>query len=109
MEPDRKRSGRLVEDRVSGRVHVMAAMIARIRRTAHNAVMLCNRIARFAKDAVWVQVVLEPFEAGRVIWELLLEVFHRERQHFRFAIIVGHLITYSQVKSYQMALPTVKG
>jgi len=109
MEPSCKRSGRLVKDRVSGRVNVMAAMVARVGWAARYAVMLCNRIARFAKDAVWVQVVLEPFQTGRVIRELLLEVFHRERQHFRFAVIVGHLITYSQVKSYQMAVPTVKG
>jgi hypothetical protein len=27
-----------------------------------------------------------------------LEVFQRVRQHFRFAVVVGHLVTYCQVK-----------
>lgn len=99
IEPSRKWRGRLVEDRVSGRVNVMAAMIARVGRAAPNAVMLRDRVARFAKDAIRVQVVLEPFKAGRVIWKLLLEVFQREWQHVRLAIVVGHNLTYSQVKS----------
>jgi hypothetical protein len=38
-----------------------------------------------------------------------LEVFQRVRQHIRLAVIVRHWVTYSQVKSYQMAVPTVKG
>jgi hypothetical protein len=88
-----------VEDRVSGWVDVMAAMIARVRRTAYNAVMLSDRVARLAKDAVWVQIILEPLKAGRIVWELLLKVFQREREHFRFAIVVGHDLTYFQVKT----------
>lgn len=99
MEPSGQRSRGLVKDRVSCRVNVMAAMIAGIRRAAHYAVMLCDRVARFAKDAVRVQVVLEPFKTGGVVWELLLEVFHREREHIRFAVVVGHELTYFQVKT----------
>src|SRR5208282_5614234 len=90
IEPNRKRGGRFMEDRVCGRMNVMAAMIARIGWTADNAVMLCNRVARLTKDAVWVQVVAEPFKAGRIVWELFLEVFQRVRQHVRFAVVVGH-------------------
>jgi hypothetical protein len=90
-----------VEDRVSGRVNVMAAMIARVRGARLHAMMLCDRIALIAKDAVWIQAILEPFEAGRIIWELLLEVFQGVRQHVGLAVVVRHLITYSQVKSYQ--------
>ena len=90
VEPNGEGCGRLVKDRVGGRVNVMAAMIARIGWTADNAVMLCNRVARLTKDAVWVQVVAEPFKAGRIVWELFLEVFQRVRQHVRFAVVVGH-------------------
>jgi hypothetical protein len=40
---------------------------------------------------------------------LFLEVFQRVRQHVRLAVVMCHLVTYSQVKSYQMCVPTVKG
>ncbi len=109
MEPNRKRGGRFVKDRVGSRVNVMAAVIARIRRATDYAVMLRNRVARLAKDAVWVEIVFQPLKAGCVIGELLLEVFHREREHFRFAVVVGHDLTYFQVKSCHKFVPTVKG
>jgi hypothetical protein len=90
VEPNRERRRGFVEDRVGGRVNVMAAMVARIGRTALNAVMLRDRAARLTEDAVWVQIALEPFQTGRIVWELLLEVFQRVRQHFRFPIVVSH-------------------
>jgi hypothetical protein len=80
-------------------MNVMAAMIARVGRATLDAVMFCHRIAGFAKDAIRIQVVAEPFKASRVIWELFLEVFQRVGQHVRLAIVVGHNLTYSQVKS----------
>ena len=109
VEPSRERSRRLVEDRASGRVNVMTAAVARVRRATRNAVVLCGRFARLAIDAVWVEVIAKPFKAGCVIRELALEVFQCVRQHVRLAVVVGHLVTYSQVKSYQMFVPTVKG
>jgi hypothetical protein len=109
IEPSSERSGRLVEDRASGWVNVMAATVARVRRTAHDAMMLSHRFALFAVDAFRIQTIAKPFKAGCIVWELALEVFQRVRQHFRLAVVVGHLFTYSQVKSYQMAIPTVKG
>ena len=90
VEPSGQRSGRFVKDRFGGRVNVMTAMVARVRRATLNAVMLCDRVARFAKDAVWVQVVAEPFQAGRIVWKLLLEVFQCVRQHVRLAVVVRH-------------------
>jgi len=109
IEPSGERSGRLVEDRASGRVNVMAATVARVGRATRNAMMLGGRFALGAIDAFRVQAIAKPFEAGRIIWELSLEVFQRVRQHVRLAVVMGHLVTYCQVKSYQMAVPTVKG
>jgi hypothetical protein len=108
VEPSRERSGRLVEDRASGRVNVMAAMIARVRRTAHNAMVLGQRFALSAIDAFRIQAITKPIKAGRVIRELFLEVSQCVRQHVRLAVVVCHLVTYCQVKSYQMCVPTVK-
>jgi hypothetical protein len=88
-----------VKDCVGSRVNVMAAVVARIRRATDNAVMLRDRVARFAKDALWVQVIFQPFKAGRIVWELFLEVLYREWEHFRLAVVVGHDLTYFQVKS----------
>jgi len=109
IEPSRKRSGRLVEDRSGSRVNVMAATVARVGRATSNAMVLGGRFALDAIDTFRVQAIAKPFKAGRIIWELFLEVFQGVRQHVRLAVIVGHLFTYSQVKSYQMAVPTVKG
>jgi len=109
IEPSRERSRRLVEDRSRGRVNVMAATVARVRRATHDAMMLSGRFALFAIDALRVEAIAKPLKAGRVIWELLLEVFQCVRQHVRLAVVMGHLVTYCQVKSYQMTVPTVKG
>src|SRR5437016_882315 len=56
VEPNGKRRGRLVEDSASGRVNVMAAMVARVRRTAHNAMMLGDRFALHAIDTIRVKI-----------------------------------------------------
>src|ERR1035441_4454922 len=99
IEPSRERRGGLVEDRASGRVNVMPAMVARVGRATLDAVMLCKRVARFAEDAVRVEVIAKPIKASRIVRELLLEVFQRVRQHVRFAVVVGHDLTYFQVKT----------
>ena|ERR1039458_1449337 len=102
IEPSRKRSGRLVKDRASGRMNVMATMVAGVRWTAHNAMMLGHGFTLLAIDALWVEAIAKPLKAARVIWELFLEIFQGIREHVRFAVVVGHLVTYCQVKSYQM-------
>jgi hypothetical protein len=109
IEPSSERSRGLVEDRASGRVDVMTAMIARVRRSAHNAVVLGHSFTLLAINAIRVEAIAKPFKAGRVIRELALEVFQSVWQHFRLAVVMGHLVTYCQVKPYQMAIPTVKG
>jgi hypothetical protein len=88
---------------------VMTAMVARVRRSANNTMVLGDGLALLAIDTFRIEAIAKPFKAGLVIRELLLEVFQGVRQHLWFAVVVGHLITYSQVKSYQMAVPTVKG
>ena len=75
IEPRCKRSGRLVKDRASGRMDMVSAMVAAVGRAAHNAVVLRNALAVLAKDAFGIEMILEPFEAGGVIGELLLEGF----------------------------------
>lgn len=109
IKPSRERSGRLVKDRVGSRVNVMAAMIARVRRSAHNTMVLGHRFARFAIDTVWVEAITKPFKAGRVIRELALEIFQRVREHFRFAVVMGHDVYLLSGKTVAEIVPTVKG
>lgn len=75
VEPGRQRSGRFVENRPSGRMNVIAAMIAAVRWTAHNAVMLRDALAILAKYAIGIKAILEPFQTGRIVGELCLERF----------------------------------
>jgi hypothetical protein len=56
-------------------MHMVAAMIAAVRRTALNAVMFGHRLAVLAVNAIGIQMVLEPFETGRIIGKLRLEGF----------------------------------
>lgn len=81
VEPRPERRTGLVEDCSGGGVNVMAALIARIRRTASHAMMFCHTLAQFAKDAFWVQEISEPFEARSVIREHPLEVFKGKPLH----------------------------
>jgi hypothetical protein len=109
IEPSGERRGRLVEDSASSRVNMMAALVARVRRATLHAMMLGGRFALLAVDSLWVKVLAQPLKAGHIIGEHFLEVLECKRLHLWFAIVMGHLITYSQVKSYQIPLPTVKG
>src|SRR5579872_803987 len=86
MEPRLKRSRGLVEDRSSGRVNVMAAMIARIRGAARYAMVLRDILAELAVDAIRVQVATKPFQTGRIVWKHLLKVFECEAAHLRLFV-----------------------
>jgi hypothetical protein len=55
-------------------MHMMAALIARIRRAANRAVVLRHALAQLAKDAIGIQEIPKPFKARGVIWEHSLEV-----------------------------------
>jgi len=102
MEPSLKRSAGLVEDRPSGRMNVMAALIAGVRWTAHGAMMFGHALAQLAVDTFRVQEVPKPFEAGSVIGEHLLKIFVGKPLHLRLL----WLFHESRIPEY---LPTVKG
>src|SRR5207245_2108796 len=91
IEPSRKRSGRLVEDRASGWVNVMAAMIAGVRRAAHYAMVLGHRFALDAVDAVRVEGIAKPLKAYGIGRELFVEVFLGVAEHLRVAAHGGYL------------------
>ena len=102
VEPCLKRSARFMEDRPGSRVNVMAALIARVRRTASYPVMLGNALAQLAKDTIRVQVAPEPFEAGNVIREHPLEIFEGKPLHLRSLLLFQDPMLSEYV-------PTVKG
>jgi hypothetical protein len=55
-------------------MNMVAAVVARIRLAGSYLVMLRDALARRAKDAFGVEVVLEPFKASIIVRELLLEI-----------------------------------
>jgi hypothetical protein len=95
-----------MEDCVRRRVNVVATVIARIRRTTHDAMVLGILLALVAKhSAVRVEVPKQPFQTGHVIRKLAVEVLFRVGRHFRFAI---HGLTFYPI-TYHYGIPTVKG
>ena len=64
-----------MEDRPSRGMNMVSAMVAAIRRTANDAMMLGHALTLLAMDAIGVEVITQPLKAGRVIWELFHEVF----------------------------------
>jgi hypothetical protein len=91
IEPRGKRRWGFVKDRVSGRMNVIPAVLAAIGRAAHHAIMLCDLLTVLTKDAIWIQTVLEPFEARGIVGELFLKGFQRESLHFGFAVHIRSL------------------
>jgi len=83
---------------------MVAAMVARVRRTAHDAMMLGDCLARFAIDAIWVEAIAEPFKAYGISGELLVKILLGVADHFRFAVHGDYL--QPRLSEY---VPTVKG
>src|SRR5271157_4099387 len=106
VEPRCEWRWRFVKDGISGWMNVMSTVIARIRRTALDAVMFCDRFAGFAVDAVWIQVISEPFKAGRIVGELAVKLFLGVRRHLWLAVHKQYLLSSQSMAYY---LPTVKG
>ena len=76
-----------MKDRVRSWVNVMAAMIARVGRTAHDAVMLRFLLALVTKrHSIGKEITEQPFKAGRIIGEHCVKVFLGKARHFRFAV-----------------------
>ena len=74
-------------------MNVVTAIIARVGRATRHSVMLGHTVALLAKDAIGIEVTLEPLQAGRVIGKLVVEIFLCVLPHFRLAI---HMVTYRQ-------------
>jgi hypothetical protein len=64
----------------------MAAVVTTVGRAARYAVMLGHPVAFLAKDAIRIEVTLEPLEAGRIVRKLAVEVSRSVLTHFRLAI-----------------------
>jgi hypothetical protein len=89
IEPRCERSGRLVEDRIRRWVDVMAAMVARVGRATHNAMVLRFLLALVAeRHSVRMEVMKEPVKARHVIGEHRVKLFLGETLHFWFAVHV---------------------
>jgi hypothetical protein len=91
---------------------VMPAELARVGFARLNPMMRCHLLARFAKDAIRIQVVLEPLKASIIGWELALEVFERVSLHLRvfWFVLVRHSETlFLPTVRVTRDLPTVKG
>ena len=80
-----------MEDGSRSWVNVVTAIIARVGRAARHSVMFGHAVALLAKDAIGIEVTLEPLQTGRVIGELAVEIFLCVLAHFRLAI---HMVTY---------------
>jgi len=104
VEPRGQRRRRFLKDSAGGRVNVMAAAVARLRRATHHAVMFAYSFASLAVDSIRVEVIAKPLKAGRIIRELLLEVLESVGFHRWFAVH-GYLPTLKVAK----CVPTVKG
>jgi len=106
IEPSGQRRRRLVEDRASSRVNMVAALVARIGWAADYTMMLCDALALLAKDAFWVQAVAEPLKTGFVVGKLAVKVFLSKLSHFRFAV---HAVPTVTTQTITECIPTVKG
>ena|SRR5438477_201895 len=74
-------------------MNMVTAIIARVGRATRHSVMFGHAVALLAKDAIWIEVTLEPLQTGRVIRKLAVEIFLCVLPHFRLAI---HRVTYCQ-------------
>jgi len=107
VKPSFKRRTGLMVNRISGRMNMMTAILARVRFAGRNLVMRSHLVARLAKDAIGVKIVFEPFKTSIVCRELLLEILERIAGHLR-ALNFG-LFGFSHEQSLTGYVPTVKG
>jgi hypothetical protein len=82
----------------------MTTELAGVRLARGYFVMLGDRVARFAKDAVRVKIVLQPFKASVVSREIFLEILEGVTGHLRaFDFFFCHARILTE------CVPTVKG
>ena len=78
-----------MKDRVRRWVNMMAAVVARVGRTAHDAMVFRFLLALVAeRHPVRVKIVEEPVKASFIIGEHGVKVFLGEALHFGFAVHV---------------------
>ncbi|MFZ1043157.1 MAG: hypothetical protein WAN58_17800 [Anaerolineales bacterium] len=61
-----------MKDSASGRMNVMTTDFARERAARVHQIMLGHFPVNLAENPIWKAVILQPFKASRIIWELLL-------------------------------------
>src|SRR5438552_12400866 len=82
-----------MEDGSRRGMNVVTAIIAGVGRATRHSVMFGHAVALLAKDAIWIEVTLEPLQTGRVVGKLAVKIFLGVLPHFRLAI---HRVTYCQ-------------
>jgi|SRR5579863_8545189 len=96
-----------MEDCASGRVNVVPALIAGVRRTTGYPMMFGDAPADLAFNAIWVQVLPQPLQASGIVGKLGLEIANGVANCFRLNVIPELLVCHDLMVSEQ--LPTVKG
>ncbi len=89
IEPERKRSGGLVKNRIGSRGELITAMVAGVGFTPVHAMEQAICSALRAVDSLREFLVADVVKAGGIIREGLLEVFERVLGHGRFS---GHAL-----------------
>ena len=79
MKPEFERRSRILKDCAAHWVLMMTTELTNIRRALGSAMMLRDLLALRAKDTVWIEPILKPFETSRVVWELTVKFHLRER------------------------------
>jgi len=83
-----------MEDRPGGRVNVVPADIAGVRRATGYAVMLRDLAAKLAFDAFGVQILPQPFQTGGIVGKLGFKVPDRVANCFAFNVIPELLVCH---------------
>ena len=77
VEPKTQGRARVLKDGARHRVFMVSAAVARVRRTALDAMVLCHRLADLTVNAFRVQEVAEPIKARPIRGKVPLEVANR--------------------------------
>lgn len=89
VEPKTQGRARVLKDGARHRVFMVSAAVARVRRAALDAVVLCHRLADLTVNAFRVQEVAEPIKARPIRGEVALEVANRVIALLR-SLVVHH-------------------
>jgi hypothetical protein len=79
VKPEFERRSRILKDCAAHWVFVVAAILTGISWTLASAMMLGDLLALRAKDTIWIEPALQPFETSRVVRELTVKVHLGER------------------------------